>query len=61
MDAPSDDDHWIELTVDLIYGEFVDVHGSGESIEVAVRHLCVLSGVSVPGAGFLSMSRTAIG
>lgn len=47
-DLGSDGDRGVDLTVNLTYGEFVEVHEDAEGFADAVRQLCRLSGIPDP-------------
>ncbi|WP_203703787.1 hypothetical protein [Asanoa iriomotensis] len=54
MLLPPDGERWVDLTVDVISGEYVEVHEDAEGFTDAVRKLCRLSGLPVPDSAALT-------
>lgn len=38
-----------EMTIDLVYGEFIEIHADADGFGEAIRELCRRSGVPEPG------------
>lgn len=53
MELAPDGERWVELTVDVTCGEFLDVHESAEGFAEALRDLCGRSGIRVPDTATL--------
>jgi len=53
-------ERWVDLTVDVSWGEYFEVHQDAEGFLEAVRALCRLSGFPVPGMATLTMAGQAI-
>lgn len=51
----------VMLTVDVVYGEFIEVFADAEGFGAAVRELCLRSGVAVPDLDALPGEGVALG
>lgn len=60
IELPPDGERWVDLTVDLTWGEYLEVHEDAEGFVGAVRELCRLSGLPVPDAATLTMAGQVI-
>jgi len=47
-ELPRDDTRWVELQIDVVWGEYLTVHEDAQGFAPAVRELCQLSGQRVP-------------
>lgn len=60
IDLGPDGGRWLYLTVDLTWGEYVEVNLDAEEFVDNVRGLCRLSGLPVPDPATLTMARQVI-
>ena len=60
IELPPSGERWVELTVDVTWGEYFEVHEAAEGFADAVRELCRLSALQVPDAADLTMTGQVI-
>jgi len=57
---PPDGERWVALTVDLTWGEYVEVHEDAEGFTDTLHELCRLSGLSGPDTATLTVTGQVI-
>ena len=60
IDLAPDGERWVQLTVDLTWGEFFEVNEDAEGFANAVRDLCGISGLPVPDVAALTTAGQVI-
>jgi hypothetical protein len=55
-----DAERWVDLTVDVSWGEYFEVHEDAEGFADAIRELCRLSGFPVPEVAALTTAAQVI-
>ncbi|BCB75226.1 hypothetical protein GCM10022251_34170 [Phytohabitans flavus] len=55
-----DGERWVDLTVDVTWGEYFEVHQDAEGFADAVREVCRLSGLPVPDTAVLTTAAQVI-
>ncbi|GIH13000.1 hypothetical protein [Rugosimonospora africana] len=60
IELPPDGERWVELTVDVTWGEYFEIHEDDEGFADALRELCRLSERPVPDAAALTMTGQVI-
>lgn len=60
IELPPNGERWVDLTVDVTWGEYFEVHEDAEGFVDAVHELCRLSGLPVPDPATLTMAGQVI-
>ncbi|HTJ37851.1 MAG TPA: hypothetical protein VL738_31850 [Dactylosporangium sp.] len=60
IELPPDGERRVELTVDVTWGEYFELHEDAEGFADAVRELCRRSGLPVPDAATLTTAGQVI-
>jgi hypothetical protein len=56
IELPPDGERWVEMTVDVTWGEYFEVHEHAEGFADALSELCRLSELPVPDTAALTVA-----
>jgi hypothetical protein len=60
IELPPNGERWVDMTVDVIWGEYFEVHEDAEGFADALRELCRLSKLPVPDMSALPITGLVI-